>query len=266
MIIQYASDLHLEFPENEFFIKNNPLKPGAAILLLGGDIGLFKDMPRYDWFFDYCSQNFGTTYWIAGNHEYYHYDLTSKHGAFKEAIRDNVFLVNDLAITHENVRLIMATLWTQISPRNQISIARQMNDFHLIRFNGDRLTAQNLAIEHKQSLKFIERELFEDRSGMTTIVMTHHVPTFLHYPPEYFGDALNEAFAVELKVLIRETNPDYWIFGHHHKNIASFKIGETTLLTNQLGYVRADEQYGFECGKRINIGHNHSKHLSTLSR
>ncbi len=37
MTIRYASNLHLEFPENEFYIKNDPLKPGADILLLGGD-------------------------------------------------------------------------------------------------------------------------------------------------------------------------------------------------------------------------------------
>jgi predicted phosphohydrolase len=253
MTIQYASDLHLEFRENEFYIKNQPLLPGADILLLGGDIVMFTEMPRYNWFFDYVSENFGTAYWIAGNHEYYHYDLMKKHGAFKETIRDNVFLVNDFAVTHENVRLIMSTLWTQISPRNQIAIAKRMNDFHLIRYNGDRLTAMDLETEHLQSLKFIEQELFEEQTGLMTIVMTHHVPTFLHYPPEYFGDQLNEAFAVELKELIRNTNPDYWIYGHHHKNIEPFKIGKTTLLTNQLGYLRAQEHLQFDSAKKIVI-------------
>jgi len=61
MTIQYASDLHLEFNDNEYFIRNQPLKPGADILLLAGDIGLLKELPRYHWFFDYLSANFGTT-------------------------------------------------------------------------------------------------------------------------------------------------------------------------------------------------------------
>jgi len=64
MTIQYASDLHLEFAENEFFIKNNPLTTGADILLLGGDILQFRTMKQHEWFFDYVSENFGATYWI----------------------------------------------------------------------------------------------------------------------------------------------------------------------------------------------------------
>lgn len=253
MTIQYASDLHLEFPENEFFVKNNPLTAGADILLLGGDILQFRTMKQHDWFFDYVSENFGTTYWIAGNHEYYNSDLTHKHGSFKETIRDNVFLVNDFAVTHENARLIFSTLWTQISQRNAITIARHMNDFHLIRYNGDRLTADDLNMEHNSSLAFIAKDLEANRDDKTTIVVTHHVPTFLNYPPENLGDLLNEAFAVELKKPISKYGPNYWIYGHHHKNIASFQIGQTTLLTNQLGYVAYRETTGFDKEKIINV-------------
>jgi predicted phosphohydrolase len=191
MTIQYASDLHLEFPENEFHIKNNPLKPGADILLLAGDIGLLKELPRYDWFFDYVSENFGTTYWIAGNHEYYHYDLANKRGTFYEAIRDYVFLINDYAVTTNNARLIFATLWTSIKPNHQIAIERRMNDFHLICKSGHRLTSEDLQQEHDVSLAFIKKELSEDTPGLKKIVVTHHVPTFVNYPPEYFGDVLN---------------------------------------------------------------------------
>jgi hypothetical protein len=79
------------------------------------------------------------------------------------------------------------------------------------------------------------------------------MPTFLNYPEEYKGDALNEAFAVELSDLIETAEPDYWIFGHHHQNKGEFKIGKTLLTTNQLGYVMYNEQEGFNKGKIIEI-------------
>jgi hypothetical protein len=49
--------------------------------------------------------------------------------------------------------------------------------------------------------------------AMATVMMgliTHHVPTFKNYPPEYKGDYFNEAFATILDDLILDTTLDYW--------------------------------------------------------
>ena len=181
---------------------------------------------------------------------------------FYEAVRDNVFLVNDYAVTVENARLIFATLWTSIKPNHQIAIERRMNDFHLIRNSGNRLSSEDLQQEHDISLAFIKKELAEETPGLKKIVVTHHVPTFVNYPPEYFGDVLNEAFAVNLTNLIYDNGPDYWIYGHHHQNVPDFEIGKTQLLTNQLGYVRNHENELFQNDKTINIGNNIGYHQS----
>jgi hypothetical protein len=53
MLIQYASDLHLEFNENKAFLKNNPLPIVGDILILAGDIGLFSNPNTYDDFTKY---------------------------------------------------------------------------------------------------------------------------------------------------------------------------------------------------------------------
>jgi hypothetical protein len=50
---------------------------------------------------------------------------------------------------------------------------------------------------HKESIKFLESELEKEFNGKT-VVITHHVPTRQHYPEEYKGGILNQAFAADL--------------------------------------------------------------------
>ncbi|MFA5814457.1 MAG: metallophosphoesterase [Bacteroidales bacterium] len=252
MLIQYASDLHLEFPENRKFLKLNPLQPTGDILLLAGDIVLFAVMNDHADFFSYVSDHFHTTYWIPGNHEYYYSDAGKKSGVIHESIRSNVFLVNNVAVEHASVKFIFSTLWSKIDPANQWLIESRVSDFHVIKFNGKRFTTPDFNKLHEEDLKFITAEL-QSASKLKTVMVTHHVPTLMNYPAKYKGDALNEAFAVELSGLIEDYGPDYWIYGHHHSNIPDFSIGSTRLLTNQLGYVKYKEHHEFSAMNTISI-------------
>lgn len=250
--LQYASDLHLEFPANKEFLKQHPLQPNADVLVLAGDIVPFAVMDKHRDFFSYVSEHFKTTYWLPGNHEYYHFDIAEKSGLLQEDIRSNVFLVNNTSVVHEHVKLIFSTLWSHISPGYQWQIERSLNDFHLIKHKGFRFSAEQYNQLHAESLAFIQNELRTVQEEKTA-VFSHHCPTFLNYPEQYKGDVLNEAFAVELHDLIESSNIDYWAYGHHHSNIPEFSIGKTKLITNQLGYVQRNEHLKFETNNVIDI-------------
>ena len=252
MTIQYASDLHLEFPENKKFIKSNPLQPKGNILLLAGDIVPFNLLDKHKDFFTYLSDNFETTYWIPGNHEYYHFDVTTKCRVINEKIKSNVFLVNNTSVLHQNSKLIFSTLWSKISNGNQWEIEKSMSDFQVIKYNGYRFSVDRFNQLHEDSIAFINMEV-QQQTTENIVVATHHIPTFLNYPKQYKGDILNEAFAVELFDTIESSNINYWIYGHHHTNTPDFKIGKTTLLTNQLGYVKHDEHNLFSTQKTFEL-------------
>lgn len=262
MKIQYASDLHLEFPENREFLKANPLQPMGDILLLAGDIVPFAIMDEHKDFFNFVSDHFKITYWIPGNHEHYYSDIAEKSGTLNEKIKSNVFLINNTSVVYDNVKFIFSTLWSEISTKNQWIIQQNISDFQVIRFKGERFTTNHYNQLYQDSFNFLQRELFHhsttgkqplDHFHHKTLVVTHHVPTFYNYPQKYQEDALNEAFAVEHFDFIKDSDIDYWIFGHHHQNVSDFMVGKTRMLTNQLGYVNYNEFLDFDTKKIITI-------------
>src|SRR5882672_7268414 len=124
MVLQYCSDLHLEFRENKQFLNQHPLQPKGEILILAGDIVTFTEIDKRKDFFDYISDNFKLTYWLPGNHEYYYSEASERSGTINEKIRENIFLVNNITFRHDDVRLIFSTLWSKISPANEWEIER----------------------------------------------------------------------------------------------------------------------------------------------
>jgi predicted phosphohydrolase len=252
MKLQFASDLHLEFPANKLFIKENPLQPLGEVLILAGDIVPFDVLDKNKDFFNYVSEHFETTYWLPGNHEYYRFDIAKKSGVLNEKIRSNVFLVNNTSIIHKNTKLIFSTLWSKISNGHQWQIERSLNDFNLIKNKSFRFTAEAYNQLHDQCLNLIKSEI-KNNTEEKLAVFTHHCPTFVNYPVPYKGDILNEAFATELYDLIELSDIDYWVYGHHHTNTSEFTIGKTKLLTNQLGYVHLNEHDLFKANKCFEI-------------
>jgi len=250
MKVQYHSDLHLEFSENRYYLKENPIKPVGDILVLAGDILPFYLIDSYKRYFKGWSDQFEEVYWLPGNHEYYNSDISKRTGKLNEKIETNVTLINNDSINHDGIKFVFSTLWSAISPENHWLIQQSLSDFHVIKRDGLPFTPSDFNALHQDSLHFLNKEL---KSTSEKIIVTHHVPTFYNYPEKYKGDILNEAFAVELFDLIESTGSKFWIYGHHHQFIPPFQIGSTQLLTNQLGYVRNKEHHDFDDSKYLLI-------------
>jgi 3',5'-cyclic AMP phosphodiesterase CpdA len=252
MLLQYCSDLHLEFPANRTFLASKPLVPRGRVLILAGDIVTFASMRLHSAFFDQLAANFRRVYWIPGNHEYYGSDARLRSGAFQENIRENIILTNNTVFEEEGVRLIFSTLWSRIGPRYEWDIEQGLNDFNRINFGHRTFRTSDVNQLHEESLEFIKGELAQP-SEKKTVMVTHHVPTLFHYPEVHRNSILNEAFAVELFPLIHDSPVSHWIYGHHHFNGPDFQIGKTTLTTNQLGYVEQNENRGFNPERFIEL-------------
>lgn len=247
MKIQYCSDLHLEFSANREFLLKHPVKPMADVLVLAGDVMPFAHLERYQDFISYLSDHFETVFWIPGNHEYYKSDIQQRIGTFEEKIRENVILLNNTVKSFGDVQLLFSSLWSAISPENAVMIEKALYDFKLIR-KGDRLfNTVDFTNLFSENFDFLKQAVSVD-TQFKKVVVTHHVPTMLHYPAQYKGSVVNQAFATELSDFIQESEIAYWIYGHHHYNSPDFTIGNTKLLTNQLGYVQKKEHLGFKNG------------------
>ena len=253
MKIQYASDLHLEFPGNRAFLSENPLKPNAKVLILAGDICYLKH--HFDLaFFDYCSAHWENTFIIPGNHEFYksHFDIRDAVLDFELEVRHNVSYINNRSIEIGNTRIIFSTLWTEIKACHYLE--QRLNDFHLSKFEGNRFRVDHYNWCHQQSLLFLNKELSTETGSAQTIMVTHHVPFPGNYCDYPFISDLSEAFHVDMTDLVKRHSISYWIYGHNHFNKAPMEINGTLFLTNQLGYVDREEHKLFNHAKCLSVG------------
>ena len=251
MRIQFASDLHLEFPENTDYLMKTPLKVTGEILILAGDIHVigsenWTENPFWDW----ASKNYRQVIVAYGNHEYYKTcDLATMKEGYKYKIRDNIYYYYNCVITIDDVDIIVSTLWSHISKENEMECVMGVNDFHLIKYNGEVITAEIFNEEHKKCLEFIKKSMNESKAK-TKIIVTHHVPSSQLTAEEFQGSKMTDAFTVDLTDYIKTCGAKYWIFGHSHRNINK-KIGKTFCVCNQLGYVMDGEDETFSLDKNI---------------
>lgn len=253
MKIQYASDLHLELQDNSRFLKYQPLPVVGEVLILAGDIfylgneALLKH-PFWDW----ASENFREVMLVPGNHEFYGgYDLLQLHEGWSLEIKSNVHYFYNAAMNLDGVEFILTTFWSNIPIQDAFAVEHGINDFRRIISGGEVIDFGKFNEEHQRCRSFVQKSLSVPKTGKR-IVVTHHLPSFLLMDPLFKGSPMNGAFVSEHFDLIADSDIDYWIYGHSHRNIAA-TIGSCQCVSNQMGYIAYLEHMDFEPGKIIEI-------------
>jgi predicted phosphohydrolase len=160
MKIQYCSDLHADMGHQPNYLENNTIIPSADILVLAGDIHR-ASLEDNNQIFNWLSQNFERVFWLPGNHEFYNGVNVNKFKSILHPIRDNVFLVNNQSITleGEDTTLFFSTLWSKLDPIKAHIVANGMNDFHLIKVDGQLLNIALYDYLHTTHLEWLKNEV-----------------------------------------------------------------------------------------------------------
>jgi len=243
MRIQYCSDLHLEFERNNRYVSSNLLKVSGEILILAGDIVPLHDEHLNSPFFSFIVQNYEHVYWVPGNHEYYHHDLAAYESSMHRQIHPKISIVNNVAIEHGGIKFIFSTMWSKISPQNERLIEQGMADFNCITYKNRKLRAADYNRLHEESMRFLTSAVQEQKRPF--VVVTHHLPSPKCNSSIHNISPINEAFCVDLTDFVHKSNASFWIYGHSHHNNNPIQIGNTMLLTNQLGYIDLNEHGKF---------------------
>lgn len=268
MRFRVISDIHNEFYAERECHYDLPVLQGEEdmCLLMAGDIGLLHSPRTYEAFVQEMCSRHKLVFWIEGNHEFYHGNI-SKHSVgnviaqMKIQNKWNNIYTREMPIEDEKIAVVGCTLWTDFDNGNPLVMLEansRMNDHRIIR-KGDEYS--KFYTENARSLHHVQKKkLFKDiehykNLDYKVIVVTHHHPSFKGVSPEYHGDLLNGAYCTDLYEDIKRTEPDYWVCGHIHRR-QDYMVRNTVVTCNPLGYEYYDEKTGFDPTFTFNVKNN----------
>ena len=237
MLVQLASDLHIDLIESRFpGARLIEPAPGADVLVLAGDIhrsteavAAFADWPT-------------PIIYVIGNHESFSADWEKSRAALRAACAGtNIHLLDNGKLEFSGVRFIGSTLWTDFSGQRGTDqafamkeAARLMGDYQHIQTGDGRLQPHHTLAEHVLSRAYLESELAKPFKGKT-VVCTHHGPHALSVHRRFAGSPINAAFVSDLTPLLFKASA--WLHGHVHSS-HDYAVGGCRVVTNPAGYVR----------------------------
>jgi len=116
--IQIASDLHIEFKNDDIPDPLYYITPSADILILAGDIGSLYKIDQLKGFLEKLCPLFATVIYVPGNHEYYtvqnyeHLSMNKLLNRLYDIEKDikNLYVLNQSSIVIDDICITGCTL------------------------------------------------------------------------------------------------------------------------------------------------------------
>ena len=247
MIIQIASDLHLEALKPSHLPGSDAFRPAAErdLLVLAGDIGT-GTLARE---FIESELERSPVIYVPGNHEYYGKQPRAVIEADWRKLadgRDNLHYLLAEGVEINGMRFWGAPWFSDLwgdykrlcsdDPWRVARFQKSVVDFHR-RCNADgEWTLSTHVAAHIEQTSLLERQ-----AGQADVVITHWPPTLEAIHPKFEGDAMNPYFINDHEDLVRAIGAKLWISGHTHEAY-DYRVGRTRCIGNPTGYQGEDRQ------------------------
>lgn len=244
MIIDYVSDLHLEF--GDFSL------PGGDILILAGDICEIKQLTSsqdniYKRFFKEELIKYNKVIYVLGNHEHYGFKIHKSFETLNNFLPTNTTILEKNSIIIDDVLFLGGTLWTDFHKDDYaLYFAKDyMNDYKYITVKNTakgtyhKLYSKYVLQEHNNTKLFLLNELENNQNSNNpkkVIVISHHAPHKNSIINDTYIDKSNYPYYYsDLSNFFENYNIHSWIHGHIHEK-SNYFINNTNILANPRGY------------------------------
>ena len=233
MKLQIASDLHIEYKNDNVPEPLDFITPSADILVLAGDIGSFYKFNQLFTFLEKLCTFFKVVLFVPGNHEWYmvpnheplSWDALENRMKKIEKSIDNLYVLDRLSVRIGNICIAGATLWT--NPKCQVPP-------FIVRVNGMR--THEYKERHLKDLQYLdEMSQYCKNKELKLVVITHHPPTEKVLDNAKKRKKFVSLYASNLDDMLSIDKVSVWICGHTHKNFDIQDEDKCRIVSNQKG-------------------------------
>lgn len=206
MLIQYMSDLHIEF--EPFFVEKK-----GDVLILAGDVFSRNSQIQFREFMKHTLDlGFDAVFFVMGNHEGYGWSYEKAKDILRTWDTDDptFWFLDRSGIVFNGQRFMGATLWSHPSQSVMCHARLYTNDYRAVKD----WTTDDHVREHHKDLEYL---IYSAQEG--DVIITHNPPrmtTGIDWP-RFGGDTLNSWFANNMELAMKKMKPALWVSGHTHK-------------------------------------------------